>query len=205
MKPVAAGVDPAAAVNADVAALRGRQRPGAAGRRNPFAFAPAIAPHVAAAAGRAIELDRSGRPTKPCARRRTRRRRRRRRRAGAAGEHATCSTSRARWRCPSSSSSACGSAASTTRCSAVAIRAAAAARRLDRQPHRSGDGRRRRKPGDAGSPACGAALGRPGVAAGRRRVAAATDASGRVASDARRHARKLSRRAGFSANAEKPG
>lgn len=60
MKPVAAGVDPAAALNADVAALVAAgnvQAPLA--DVNPFAFAPAIAPHVAAkAAGRAIDLDR---------------------------------------------------------------------------------------------------------------------------------------------------
>jgi dethiobiotin synthetase len=60
MKPVAAGVDPGAAVNADVAALA------AAGNvdapledRNPYAFAEAIAPHVAARrAGAAIDLER---------------------------------------------------------------------------------------------------------------------------------------------------
>jgi dethiobiotin synthetase len=58
MKPVAAGIDPLAGVNADVAALA------AAGNidapladRNPFAFAEAVAPHLAAArAGVAIEL-----------------------------------------------------------------------------------------------------------------------------------------------------
>ncbi len=58
MKPVAAGIDPQAGVNADVAALA------AAGNidapladRNPFAFAEAVAPHLAAArAGVAIEL-----------------------------------------------------------------------------------------------------------------------------------------------------
>jgi dethiobiotin synthetase len=60
MKPVAAGVDRGAAVNADVAALA------AAGNvdapledRNPYAFADAIAPHVAARhAGAAIDLER---------------------------------------------------------------------------------------------------------------------------------------------------
>ena len=59
MKPVSAGVRPHETVNADVAALA------AAGSvvapladRNPYAFAPAIAPHLAAAAaGVAIELD----------------------------------------------------------------------------------------------------------------------------------------------------
>jgi dethiobiotin synthetase len=60
MKPVAAGVDPAATLNADVAALVAAgnvQAPLA--DVNPFAFTPAIAPHVAAkAAGRAIDLDR---------------------------------------------------------------------------------------------------------------------------------------------------
>lgn len=60
MKPVAAGIAPGAACNDDVAALA------AAGNvdaplpwRNPFAFAPAIAPHLAAAeAGMAIDLSR---------------------------------------------------------------------------------------------------------------------------------------------------
>lgn len=60
MKPVAAGIAPGAGCNADVAALA------AAGNidaplalRNPFAFAPAIAPHLAAAeAGVAIDVER---------------------------------------------------------------------------------------------------------------------------------------------------
>jgi dethiobiotin synthetase len=60
MKPVAAGIAPGAACNADVAALA------AAGNvdapldlRNPFAFAPAIAPHLAAIeAGIAIDIER---------------------------------------------------------------------------------------------------------------------------------------------------
>lgn len=60
MKPVSAGVEPGAALNADVVAL------GAAGNvdaplaeRNPYAFDEAIAPHVAAArAGVAIDLAR---------------------------------------------------------------------------------------------------------------------------------------------------
>ncbi|HEY5863806.1 MAG TPA: dethiobiotin synthase [Casimicrobiaceae bacterium] len=59
MKPVAAGIADGAAVNADVAALA------AAGNveapladRNPYAFAPAVAPHLAAAAaGVAIDLE----------------------------------------------------------------------------------------------------------------------------------------------------
>ena len=62
MKPVAAGIAAGAACNEDVAALA------AAGNveaplavRNPFAFAPAIAPHLAAAeAGTAIDLRRIG-------------------------------------------------------------------------------------------------------------------------------------------------
>jgi dethiobiotin synthetase len=60
MKPIAAGIAPGADCNADVAALA------AAGNidaplalRNPFAFAPAIAPHLAAAeAGIAIDIER---------------------------------------------------------------------------------------------------------------------------------------------------
>ena len=58
MKPVAAGVEPGAAVNADVAALVAAGNVAATlSDINPFAFEPAIAPHVAArAAGRAIDL-----------------------------------------------------------------------------------------------------------------------------------------------------
>jgi dethiobiotin synthetase len=60
MKPVAAGIDPGAALNPDVSALM------AAGNvvaptmdTNPYAFAPAIAPHLAAAAaGVSIDLER---------------------------------------------------------------------------------------------------------------------------------------------------
>jgi dethiobiotin synthetase len=59
MKPVAAGIDAGGAVAADVAALAaadGRDVP--LSDRNPYAFVPAIAPHVAARdAGVAIELD----------------------------------------------------------------------------------------------------------------------------------------------------
>ena len=60
MKPVAAGVDPGAAVNADVAALIAAGNVSAVlADVNPFAFTPAIAPHVAArGAGRAIDIDR---------------------------------------------------------------------------------------------------------------------------------------------------
>ena len=62
MKPIAAGIAPGAECNADVAALA------AAGNidaplalRNPFAFAPAIAPHLAAVeAGIAIDLESIG-------------------------------------------------------------------------------------------------------------------------------------------------
>lgn len=60
MKPVAAGIDPATTLHHDVAALvaAGNVRAPLADV-NPFAFAPAIAPHVAAtAAGRAIDVDR---------------------------------------------------------------------------------------------------------------------------------------------------
>lgn len=59
MKPVAAGIDAGAAVAADVAALAaadGRDVP--LPDRNPYAFVPAVAPHVAARdAGVAIDLD----------------------------------------------------------------------------------------------------------------------------------------------------
>ena len=60
MKPVAAGIAAGCAVNADVAALAAAgniEAPLSA--RNPFAFAPAIAPHLAAAeAGTAIDIER---------------------------------------------------------------------------------------------------------------------------------------------------
>jgi dethiobiotin synthetase len=59
MKPVAAGIEPGEAVNADVAALCAAS--GIVAPRedvNPYAFTPAIAPHVAAElAGEAISLD----------------------------------------------------------------------------------------------------------------------------------------------------
>jgi len=63
MKPVAAGIDTAAGVNADVAALVAAANVAAgidaAADVNPYAFAPAIAPHIAAErAGVAIDLDR---------------------------------------------------------------------------------------------------------------------------------------------------
>lgn len=60
MKPVAAGVEPEAAVNADVTALAAAGNVAAPlADRNPFAFAPAIAPHLAAErAGVAIDLER---------------------------------------------------------------------------------------------------------------------------------------------------
>jgi dethiobiotin synthetase len=60
MKPVASGIDPGASLNADVAALIAASNvtlPLA--DVNPYAFAPPIAPHVAAArAGTAIRLER---------------------------------------------------------------------------------------------------------------------------------------------------
>jgi len=58
MKPVAAGIDAAGGVNADVEALAAAGNVDAPLReRNPYAFAAAVAPHVAAAAaGVAIEL-----------------------------------------------------------------------------------------------------------------------------------------------------
>jgi len=60
MKPVASGIAPGAAANADVLALAEAGNVDAPlALRNPYAFAPAIAPHLAAeAAGVAIELDR---------------------------------------------------------------------------------------------------------------------------------------------------
>lgn len=60
MKPVSAGVDGGAQVNADVAALeRAGNVDAPLAERNPYAFAPPIAPHVAAArAGIAIDLER---------------------------------------------------------------------------------------------------------------------------------------------------
>jgi len=61
MKPVAAGIEPGAARNADVTALVGAAAaaPAAAVEDvNPYAFAPAVAPHLAAAAtGTRIDLD----------------------------------------------------------------------------------------------------------------------------------------------------
>jgi len=62
MKPVAAGVAAGALVNDDVAALAALSNVEAPlSARNPFAFAPAIAPHLAAAeAGVAIDLGRIG-------------------------------------------------------------------------------------------------------------------------------------------------
>jgi dethiobiotin synthetase len=60
MKPVAAGVAPGAAVNADVAALLAAGNVDAPlADVNPYAFAPAIAPHLAAErAGETIDLER---------------------------------------------------------------------------------------------------------------------------------------------------
>lgn len=60
MKPVAAGIDADAALNADVAALVAAANVAAPlGDVNPYAFAPPIAPHLAAqSAGVAIDLDR---------------------------------------------------------------------------------------------------------------------------------------------------
>ncbi len=58
MKPVAAGIDAGGRVNADVAALAAAGNVALPLRdRNPYAFAPAVAPHLAAAAaGVQIEL-----------------------------------------------------------------------------------------------------------------------------------------------------
>ena len=60
MKPIASGIEPGTACNADVAALEAAGNVDAPlGLRNPFAFAPAIAPHLAAAeAGVTIDLAR---------------------------------------------------------------------------------------------------------------------------------------------------
>lgn len=63
MKPVASGIDPGAAWNADVGALRSASDAGAVAAAqpadiNPYAFAPAIAPHLAAVqAGAPIDVD----------------------------------------------------------------------------------------------------------------------------------------------------
>jgi len=60
MKPVASGIDPGASLNADVAALTAAANVALPlADVNPYAFAAAIAPHVAAArAGTAIDLER---------------------------------------------------------------------------------------------------------------------------------------------------
>ncbi len=60
MKPVASGIAPGEEVNADVAALRAAANVAAPlAAVNPYAFVPAIAPHVAAArAGVALDLER---------------------------------------------------------------------------------------------------------------------------------------------------
>jgi dethiobiotin synthetase len=59
MKPVSAGIEPHATINSDVVALAAAGSVDAPlADRNPYAFAPAIAPHLAAAAaGVTIELD----------------------------------------------------------------------------------------------------------------------------------------------------
>lgn len=59
MKPVAAGIEPGSAVNADVCVLEEAGNVDAPlADRNPFAFAAPIAPHLAAAyEGRAIDVD----------------------------------------------------------------------------------------------------------------------------------------------------
>jgi len=57
MKPVAAGIDAGAATNADVTALAAAGNVAAAlADRNPYAFAPAVAPHLAAAAAQ-VDID----------------------------------------------------------------------------------------------------------------------------------------------------
>ena len=58
MKPIAAGIEPGQSTNADVLALASADRLDLPPRdRNPFAFTPAIAPHLAAReCGEAIEL-----------------------------------------------------------------------------------------------------------------------------------------------------
>jgi dethiobiotin synthetase len=62
MKPVAAGVPPGESINADVAALVAASTVGAPlADVNPYAFAPPIAPHIAAeAAGVVIDVERIG-------------------------------------------------------------------------------------------------------------------------------------------------
>jgi dethiobiotin synthetase len=60
MKPVAAGIDPGSGLNADVVALLGAGNVAAPlPDVNPYAFAPAVAPHIAAQwAGAVIDLER---------------------------------------------------------------------------------------------------------------------------------------------------
>lgn len=60
MKPVSSGISPGAAVNADVAALaRAGNVDAPLELRNPYAFTPAVAPHLAAqAVGMTIEIGR---------------------------------------------------------------------------------------------------------------------------------------------------
>ena len=60
MKPVSAGIEPGASINADVAALIGASNVDLPlADVNPFAFAPAIAPHIAALqAGATIDIER---------------------------------------------------------------------------------------------------------------------------------------------------
>jgi dethiobiotin synthetase len=114
MKPIAAGVDEALGVNADVAALAAAGNVDAPlADRNPYAFSEPIAPHIAARReGATIDLERVAQAYARLAAR-----------AdvvvveGAGGRScrsvraSTCSTFRGGSRCRSCSSSACASAA----------------------------------------------------------------------------------------------
>ena len=147
MKPVAAGIAPGAAVNADVEALVAAGNVDASlSDVNPYSFAPAIAPHLAAArAGVAIDLDRIAAAYE---RLRALRRRRRSSKARAACWSPFGCTDRHARRCRAAGPAgrAGGRDPAGLPQSRAALRAGyrgarPRARRLDRQPDRSGDGR----------------------------------------------------------------
>ena len=150
MKPVAAGIAPGAAVSADVEALVAAGNVDASlSDVNPYSFAPAIAPHLAAAkAGVAIDLDPiAASYGAPCASRmwssskaRAARSCRSRLRGHARHSRAARAVRSCWW-------SGCVWVASITRSSpriAIAARGLRI-RRLGREPDRSGDGRWRRQ------------------------------------------------------------
>ena len=127
MKPVATGIAHSGRQRRRGRARGRRQRRCPRGRRNPYAFAPAIAPHLAARRSRRARSSSraSTPPTRARAVRRSRRRRRRGRRVcPARTTSTTCSTSLRRSACRCCSSSACAWAVSIMRLlSALAIRA----------------------------------------------------------------------------------